>query len=277
MVNILMSTYNGERFIYNQIDSILAQTYSEWRLYIRDDGSRDGTKAILKAYAEAHQERIFLDESQPKGLGAMRSFGYLLEQHRDADYFAFSDQDDVWNPDKLEICMSAVLQAEQNHPDLPVVVHTDLKVVDEQLREIAPSFWRYSNIKPDLVDNHLHYLAICNSVTGCAMLFNRKARDLALPMSPNAYMHDAWIALCTLYSGGVVVPVHQATIAYRQHGDNVLGALRYSPFGRSMAQRTNDAKIAYCRAKGKVYHTYAGFIVWKIIFVVHRLLLRSWK
>lgn len=270
MLHILLSTYNGERYISEQIDSILAQTYTEWRLFIRDDGSKDGTKAILHEYAQQYPEKIFVDETAPGGLGAMRSFEYLLAQHGEAEYFAFADQDDVWLPDKLEVTMVAMEQTEQSHPGQPIVVHTDLKVVDEQLREIAPSFWKYSNIHPDLVDKHLHYLAICNSVTGCAMIFNRKARDLSLPMSPEAYMHDAWIALITLYSGGVVIPLHCTTIAYRQHGDNVLGAVQYAPFGRSIAQRTNDAQIAYRRAKGKVYHTYAGFIVWKIIYFIHR-------
>ena len=271
MLHILLSTYNGERFICEQIDSILAQRYSEWRLYIRDDGSKDGTMTILRTYAQKHPGKIFIDESEPKSLGAMRSFEYLMAQHGEAEYFAFADQDDVWFPDKIEISMAAMEHAEQSHPNQPIVVHTDLKVVDEQLKEIAPSFWRYSNIHPDLVDNHLHYLAICNSVTGCAMIFNRKARDLSLPMSPKAYMHDAWVALITLYNGGEVVPIDDATIAYRQHGDNVLGAVQYTSFGRSVAQRMNDAKIAYNRAKGKVFHTWAGFIGWKIIYFAHRM------
>ena len=81
MLYILLSTYNGERYLAEQLDSILAQTYTEWKLFIRDDGSKDGTKAILKTYAEAHPERIFIDESEPKGLGAMRSFEYLLAHH----------------------------------------------------------------------------------------------------------------------------------------------------------------------------------------------------
>ena len=81
MLHILLSTYNGERFICEQIDSILAQRYSEWRLYIRDDGSKDGTMTILRTYAQKHPGKIFIDESEPKSLGAMRSFEYLMAQH----------------------------------------------------------------------------------------------------------------------------------------------------------------------------------------------------
>ncbi len=277
MLYILLSTYNGERYLAEQLDSILAQTYTEWKLFIRDDGSKDGTKAILKTYAEAHPERIFLDESESKGLGAMRSFEYLLAHHGEADYFAFADQDDVWDANKIAVCMEALIREETLASGKPVVVHSDLRVVDEQLDEIAPSFWRYSNIRPDMVDGNSRYLAISNSVTGCAMLFNHAAAVCSLPMSGEAYMHDAWVALMTVCHGGKVVPLHKATIAYRQHRHNVLGAVAYHPWGRSLSQRWHEAQISYRRSRGWVYRNRVQFFVWKIIFFVHRLLLGGGK
>ena len=100
MIDILMSTYNGGRFVEQQIDSIIAQTFTDWRLLIRDDGSSDGTAEIVSRYADLHRERICLIESNGENLGACQSFARLLEG-ADADYMMFSDQDDVWLPDKL--------------------------------------------------------------------------------------------------------------------------------------------------------------------------------
>lgn len=270
MLHILMSTYNGERYLAEQLDSILAQTYTDWCLFIRDDGSKDGTKAILDAYA-AKDPRITIVRDT-ENVGACRSFERLLEQCGGADYYAFADQDDVWDADKLAICMQVIRAQEKAYPGKPIVVHTDLRVVDEQLQDMAPSFWKYSNIQADLIDVHPHYLAICNSVTGCAMLFNEAARACALPMSKDAYMHDAWVALMTVCRGGQLVPVHRAPIAYRQHEGNVLGAVHYSTFGRSVSRRVYEAGISYCRSRGYVYRNKLHFLLWKTIYFIHRTL-----
>lgn len=270
MLHILMSTYNGERYLAEQLDSILAQTYTDWCLFIRDDGSKDGTKAILDAYA-AKDPRITIVRNM-ENVGACRSFERLLKQCGGADYYAFADQDDVWDADKLAICMQVIRAQEKAYPGKPIVVHTDLRVVDEQLQDMAPSFWKYSNIQADLIDAHPHYLAICNSVTGCAMLFNEAARACALPMSKDAYMHDAWVALMTVCRGGQLVPVHRAPIAYRQHEGNVLGAVHYSTFGRSVSRRVYEAGISYCRSRGYVYRNKLHFLLWKTIYFIHRTL-----
>ena len=270
MLFILMSTYNGERYLAEQIESIQAQTITEWRLFIRDDGSTDGTRKIIDEYA-ANDARITILRDKDN-IGACRSFERLLTQCGDADYYAFADQDDVWRPDKLDICLSTIQATEKLYPNRPIVVHTDLQVVDEQLQEIAPSFWRYSNIQPDLLDGHIRYLAICNSVTGCAMLFNRQAKMCSLPFSANAYMHDAWVALMSLYNGGLVIPNRQTPIRYRQHKGNVLGAVEYSTFGRSIAQRRYEANVSYGRAKGYVFRNGIHFLVWKTIYFINRVL-----
>ncbi len=273
MLHILLSTYNGERYLSEQIDSILAQTYTEWRLYIRDDGSRDGTKAILKIYAKAHPERIFIDETEPNGLGAMRSFEYLLAQHGDADYFAFADQDDVWLPDKISLCMETIQQEEAKHPDKPIVVHTDLRVVDEQLCELSPSFWAYGGIHPEILDTNIYYLAICNSVTGCAMLMNRAARESVLPFPAHVFMHDAWIGIRVLSTGGKVLPIPQKTILYRQHGDNVCGAQHYRFRLDNLREKYRWAVRSYQTGHPLVFHNIAHFLYWKTryFFTLHTL------
>lgn len=271
MIHILLSTYNGERYLKEQLDSIIAQTYTDWRLFVRDDGSTDDTLRIVEQYAEK-DDRIRIIDNGNANVGAMRSFEYLLKQCDGAEYYAFADQDDVWRSDKLTLSLDVIQQAEKVHSGKPIVVHTDLQVVDENMIEIAPSFWHYSNIQADLLDAHIRYLAICNSVTGCAMLFNKAARDCSLPMSADAYMHDAWLALMTAYHGGYVLPVHQTPVAYRQHGDNVLGAIHYSTFGRSIERRKFEAHVSYARSKGYVYRNKAQFLLWKTIYFLHRSL-----
>lgn len=268
MINILLSTYNGEQFLAQQLDSIINQSYSDWQLYIRDDGSTDGTISILNEYSKK-DNRIHLFEDI-NNLGACRSFERLLTLFGDADYFAFSDQDDVWNVDKLAVLLETMQSATKEDQDQPIVVHSDLSVVDEHLYEISPSFWRYSNIHPEILDNNIRYLSICNSVTGCTMLFNRKAREYALPMSEKAYMHDAWIALSTLNNGGKIIPIFKSTIAYRQHGENALGAIKYSLLGRSISNRLEDAKRCYKMAHPQIYKNMWSFLMWKIIYICHR-------
>lgn len=269
MIYILLSTYNGERFLREQLDSILAQTYTDWRLYARDDGSTDGTCSILKDYAEQDGRIVVIKDD--KRFGAKCSFVYLLEQFGEADYFAFADQDDVWDSDKLEVCLNSMQKQEKQTPDIPIVVHTDLRVVDEQLQPIAPSFWHYCNIRPELLDGDIHYMALCSSVTGCAMLFNRAARACALPMRENAFMHDLWIAQRTLLNGGYVIPLYRTTIAYRQHGDNVLGATEYTAWGKSLRKRIKDAQFMYSIAHPEIFPNKLQFCWWKIKYILHRL------
>lgn len=272
MIHILMSTYNGEQYLPEQLESIIAQTYTDWHLYVRDDGSSDNTRRIVERYAEA-DKRITLLPDDGKNMRAMKSFIYLLSNYGDADYVAFADQDDVWLPEKLEICLNVIKSKENLYGQkTPIVVHTDLFVVDSNLNQISPSFWKYSNIRTDLIDTHLQYMAISNSVTGCAMLFNKAATINSLPFPDQAYMHDAWISLKTYVQGGYVIPIPEPTIMYRQHHTNVLGAVRYSVFGRNISTRIEDAKRSYSMSEGLVYNSVISFVFWKIIYIVHRLL-----
>lgn len=270
MINILLSTYNGERFLAQQLDSILNQSYSDWRLYIRDDGSKDSTQDILRQYASKDKRITVVSDNE--NLGAMMSFEHLLRQYGDAEYIAFSDQDDVWDRDKISLSIEAMKQAEQQYPGKPIVVHSDLRVVDSTLRPIASSFWKYSNIIPKLLDANIYYLAISNSVTGCAMLFNSTARSCSLPFYNNAYMHDAWITLKVKISGGVIVPIDKPLISYRQHGDNTLGAVNYNIFGRSIAVRIEDAKRSYRMSHPYVFKNKLQFFIWKVIYIYNRWL-----
>lgn len=220
-VAILMATYNGEKYICEQIDSILAQTYKDWRLYIHDDGSKDGTKEILTQYATKYPDQISVMEYSSQG-GALQNFMSLLDKV-EAPYYMFSDQDDVWLPNKVEIEYARMKEAESHEGAKPILVFTDLVVVDVNKNVINPSFWEYEGIYPKFVKRFTD-LAALNIVTGCTMLFNHKAKEILGKSYGKAMMHDAWIAMHVIACGGALCEVDTATMLYRQHGDNTLGA-----------------------------------------------------
>lgn len=220
-VAILMATFNGHRYIAEQIDSILKQSYEQWHLYIHDDGSTDGTAAVLSLYADQYPERITL-LSYPSQGGAFGNFMSML-QLVEADYYMFCDQDDLWHTDKVELTMQQMAAAEQKYPSKPIVVHTDLRVVDHHATEIAPSFWQAAGMHPEMFKTFGQRVA--NVVTGCTMLFNNATRKAALSCHPQGHpLHDEWVTIRCCAEEGMVVPLFQQTIDYRQHGDNTLGA-----------------------------------------------------
>ncbi len=244
---ILLSIYHAnDAFLREQLESIGAQTVSSVLLK-RDD-------------SETH-------------LGAMHSFERLLTEADNFDYYAFADQDDVWKPQKMEELLSAMQQAEKTYgTQMPLVVHCDLEVVDSELKPIAPSFWQYSGLNPDMLDNNLPFLTISNTVTGCAMLLNAAARRVSLPFGKNAYMHDQWIAQSVLYAGGKVIPVHQSLVLYRQHGANTLGAVEYKGMRlRDLKEKHRLFWQAYRAGKGRCWHTLSAFVYWKTRHIIARL------
>lgn len=230
-VHILLTVYNGMPFLEEQIRSLQAQTHTRWRLWVRDDGSSDGTLEALGALAH-RDPRIIAVESEGARLGASAGFGWLLEHAApDADYVMFCDADDSWLPRKIELTISAMQSAERLQPHQedpgPVLVHTDLTVVDGNLQVTADSFWHFEGISPQPV--RLNRLLVHNTVTGCTVMINRALRRLATPVPREAVMHDWWLALVASCFGRIV-SVESPTTLYRQHGGNDTGA-RYYPRG----------------------------------------------
>ena len=212
-------------------------------------------------------------EDDETRLGAMRSFEKLLRDAEGFDYYAFADQDDVWEPEKMEVLVREMQQAEvQYGKQTPLVVHCDLRVVNANLEVMSESFWAYSGLNVDWLDEHLPYLTISNSVTGCAMLLNAAARRVSLPFGKQAYMHDQWIAQATLRHGGKVIPVHRSLVQYRQHGKNTLGAVEYH--GMSLRQPAIKHRLfwqAYRAGKGICWNWLPAYLYWKIRHIVARL------
>ena len=221
MIDILLATYNGEKYLKQQIDSILAQSNRNWQLSIRDDGSSDGTVKIIKDYVAKHPDKIRLIEDGCGRLGPALNFGKLLEQAA-GNYVMFSDQDDIWLPNKIDLTLNAMRASEKNYPNMPLLVHTDLKVVDAELKPIADSLWNHNKICPD-TGNDLKKLIYHNVVTGCAVMINRKAVEISIPIPPQARLHDWWIAL-NVAKYGKIIYTSTPTVLYRQHSQNIIGA-----------------------------------------------------
>ncbi|KAF3362596.1 dTDP-rhamnosyl transferase RfbG [Chlamydiales bacterium STE3] len=236
-VQVLLAVYNGEQFIEEQITSILNQSYPLIHLIIRDNASQDATKAIIKKIVAEHPGKITLISS-PTNDGVIGNFAKLAEASS-ADYVMFSDADDIWQQDKVAQSLEKMQQLEEIHgPKFPLLVHTDLTIVNRDQQLIHSSFWKYSNLVPEKG----HYLSrqlVQNVITGCTVLTNRPLLDLALPFPHDIVMHDWWLGLVAIALGKVAC-IDKQTMLYRQHGGNDTGAKRYGMF--SFLKRFNQPK-----------------------------------
>lgn len=202
-----------------QIQSFFNQTYKNWRLIIRDDGSTDQTLEILNKLAEDYKGKIIFYSGE--NIGTIKSFEWLLTQS-DAEYTMFSDHDDVWLENKIEDTLLKMKEMESIYAEKPLLVFTDLKVVNENLEVVEESFWKYARLDVKLL-SYFNYLGVCNCVNACTIMINSKAKEICLPFSVKTKMHDSWIAL-NVCKYGVIRYVDKPTILYRQHTDNVFGA-----------------------------------------------------
>lgn len=218
MVAILLSTYNGEKYLAEQLSSILVQSYFDFKLYIVDDGSTDNTDKIIDEFTVIDQ-RVVKVYKEREHDGPCISYMWLLDQIN-ADFYFFCDQDDVWMSDKIKKSMAL---AEQCSTNKPLLIHSDLKIVDESMQVLHESFWAFNGTKQaefSSFDFHCAY----NNIPGCTMLINKVTRDLSLPMPKSAKMHDAWIALVVSYNEGLILAINEPLIYYRQHTNNTIGA-----------------------------------------------------
>lgn len=214
-VNILMATYNGEKFLAQQIESIQKQTFKEWNLLIRDDGSSDKTCDIIRNFTAKDSRIRFINENEHHNLGVIKSF-FTLVNYEVADFYFFSDQDDVWLPEKLSVSLEA---AKHKASDVPLLVYTDLKVVNQELNILqdrmirAQSHHANTTLLPELTEN---------TVTGGTMMINHALAEKWF--TPNdILMHDWFLALLAA-SLGEIIYLDLPTQLYRQHDNNVLGA-----------------------------------------------------
>ena len=210
---ILLATYNGESYLEEQLDSLFAQTYTDFTLYISDDVSTDGTLKIIQEYMNRYDNIKFI--CNEKCLGHVKNFEKLLVLC-DEEYIAFCDQDDIWEKEKLQIEMALIQKYQQNN--LPCLVHSDLSMIDNTGQVIHNSYFTYRNYILDNQKNLGHILGPCG-VLGNTILMNKKLKEFVLPFPDNLDVHDYWIAVnCELF--GKRVTLQQQLVGYRIHNSN---------------------------------------------------------
>lgn len=242
-IDILLGTYNGEHYLRQQVESLLAQTITDWRLLIRDDGSQDATPSIISEYAAQYPGKILQVKDDAGNLGVAQNFGRLMEAS-EASYVMFCDQDDRWYPDKIALTLNAMKEMEAQYgKDVPLMVHSDARLVDENMQPTHPSFHRA--LSHDMEHIALAHELVQNTAHGCTMMMNRPLIQRTLPMPEQARMHDMWVHLLALALGHSMY-LDVATLDYRQHGKNVIGALPQSHNAgqaRRKARKTMDASV----------------------------------
>lgn len=238
MIEILLAAYQGEEFIREQINSILQQSYTDWHLTISDDGSTDKTVAIIHDYQNRYPDQIKRVCSHKK-FGTARDHFFWLLQNCGADYICFCDQDDVWKPDKLQLFADRMREMEAAEgKNTPILVFSDLCVVDEDLNVISDSIMYLQQQKANVAD--YHELLFKNVVNGNAMMINRALAELSLRcLAPEqTIMHDWWIAI-TAARFGKISYIDRATVLYRQHGGNDVGAKKARGIGFILRKLTH--------------------------------------
>ncbi|EOL47496.1 glycosyltransferase family 2 protein [Enterococcus caccae] len=205
MISVCIATYNGEKFLEEQLDSILSQLSSCDELIISDDGSKDMTLAIIKRYAAQDQRvRIF----QGPGRGVIANFEFAIMQSQ-GDFIFLADQDDIWLPEKTKTIVSFF----HLHPKIDLVI-SDLVIVDEKLNIIEESYFEYRNVKLGLFHNIMK-----NKYIGAGMAFRAEFKNEILPIPPKIPMHDMWFGLIAeTKNKSALIP--QKLTLYRRHGSN---------------------------------------------------------
>ena len=214
-VNIVLSTYNGARFLAEQLGSIQKQTFTDWQLLIRDDGSTDITPQIIAEFVKADPRIHFINEHDRQNFGVIKNF-FTLVKYEKADYYFFSDQDDVWLPDKMATMLDEVIH---NDKSQPLMIYMDLSVVDQDLNVTHPSMIRSQS-------HHANTTLLAelteNTVTGGVAMINHALAE-KWEDTDDVIMHDWYLALLATATGKLVY-IDKPGELYRQHDNNVLGA-----------------------------------------------------
>lgn len=254
-VAILMATYNGEKYLSEQIESIRRQTFADWTLYIQDDGSSDGTVCIIRDFCSV-DPRIKLFDIGLTRQGAGMNFMSMLNAV-DSEYYMFSDQDDVWFEDKVERTLRRMKEEEAAHPGKPVIVHTSRTFTDEKLNVKLVSEFNPRN-KPDAVVERKielmkdpNILRIYTIAGGCTMMLNRLAKEAAFPYI-SLRVHDSVCAMAVANKGGVISTIISPTMYYRLHSSQTCGV------------RSNNLLPKFMHIFKTLASNMRGYHIWKV-------------
>lgn len=242
-IAILLAVYNGEKYLHVQIDSIIEQTNKDWVLYIRDDASTDSTREIIAEYCK-NNDNIITIKDDLGNLGCYENFKQLLRVV-EADYYMFSDADDYWLPQKVEISYNFLKQKEIEYPNIPLLAHCDKIITDSNLNVICKSGWDSLKFDPDIISEYNHiplYIA-----GGASSIFNNKIREKYYnEKSPFPTAHDGWIALQTTRYGGKIFAIHKPLMRYRLHDNNITVSIKtaqtFNEYLRKLLQITSTFK-----------------------------------
>ena len=269
MITVIMATYNGEKYIREQLDSLLKGTYQDFRIFAQDDGSKDGTVVILREYEERFPGKVYVHENEINRRSAGNFYTALIRANEElpgkSDYFMFCDQDDVWDASKIEKTLNKMKEMEKEYGvDEPLLVFTDSRLTDTEGNVTAPSFQALSHFNSKALD--LPHLLMENKAPGCTMMINMplfevirngKSSDF-VPSSMR--MHDWWFMIAAAAFGHIGF-LNEATMSYRQHGGNVVGGEDFKSYVKEKAANKNGAKesLRLCIEQGKeFYETYKG-------------------
>lgn len=240
-VQILMSTYNGERFIRKQLDSIVNQDY-EISLLIRDDGSSDSTVKIIKEYQERYS---YITLVEGVNIGVVKSFFELLRNSDpEADYYSLADQDDIWFTDKISRAVRKLGEMDNKKPCLycarQTLIDCDDNILDVKMKEV--------HIRPGFGN-----AIVENIATGCTCVINKKLRDIAASYEPEyTVMHDWWLYMLAAYMGEIYFD-DAPCMYYRQHGSNTMGSRT------NYIEEFKERVKRFSANKNKLYRQLAAF------------------
>lgn len=267
MISIIMGTYNGEKYIREQLESIISQDFAGWKLFIFDDGSKDATERIVGEYILNYPEKIYYSKNTTN-LGAARNFlNGLGEAARlsalESEYFCFADQDDVWVSDKLSRSLAKITEIE-GEDKTPALVFSDVAITDSSLRVTAESYFAAERVNRRRTE--LNYLLMENKLIGGTVMINKALAEIELAgerekrgIPERLRMHDWWLGLLAAAFGKIGF-IEGITEYYRQHENNVVGGENFLAYliSRVNGFSQNRQRLYSCVTQGEEFLKYFG-------------------
>lgn len=228
MVNIIMCTYNGGKYIEEQIQSIVDNTENDWKIFVFDDQSTDNTLEIIYQFEKIYPDKITVNINNIRKGAIVNFLSSIYDiglKMKDNDFIMLCDQDDIWNPNKIQKTkngMNELISVYGNN--MPLLVCTDVTVVDDRMNTINDSFRRMNHYSIKRLD--FSHLIMENKVQGCTTMINKSMALMLSRMPDRVVMHDGWMAFVASAFGKIKY-IDEPTMKYRQHGSNVQGSLGY--------------------------------------------------
>ncbi|WP_282111043.1 glycosyltransferase family 2 protein [Shewanella algicola] len=269
-VTILLATYNGELFIQDQIDSLKKQTYSNFQVFISDDGSTDNTLKIINSNLDDSRFKLLCN--QRKG-GVVNNFNFLLNCSIDTEYIMLCDQDDFWLNNKIEIMLNEFKLIESESYNVPLLLFSDLTLVDQKLKKISSSFYKHLNFNPEN-NIDLRYISWRSTVYGCSVIFNLKLVNVynEFKLKKFSPMHDHLLALLAARHGRIHF-LDKSFTYYRQHSNNVVGGSKKSLLSKLKRFKSLYNKVdVYCKSIISINELNQLSLLKKVNFISYNVL-----